>query len=798
MSRGTSLLLRRVDVATDLVISSGDLPYLFAGTNDLSEGDYRDEEEAFSHARVLWSSNRAVRHILMLFDPGETREERGEVASYIETLIEHPSVYDLVERQFFCDTLVGVSDLVSQLAESDLANLSHLMGSIAAHQTEIASIRTMFDSISDGEFADEWPKNAVLEVAIDAGWFRDVAKAKKKNSDLSFLAMRMLARRDIPNIRAIVYAWLSLGRDTSRPSARGDVQEDPEEDPNLGQAVDGRRQYESAMAQQAAVVSKMKRGDLERARQFANDLVAAQGKLRSKEYVAKSLCRLSQEAKHLGILSLQLEWAELATRLAPEDAWSHGQFADALISQGRNLEASLALDQVALHGDEGFARTGRARILRAQGRFREAREEYLAVARELEGSEDAIHATAGAAGVLRDMGLLEESLREYDSAIERYSMLSWFVSGRAATLTDLGRFADAMRDYSSLRGDPENAITAKNGIATIQKLSGHLDDAVASYRKIIEEYPYDPVAYAGLADVFRLQGRFSNALHQYNVSREKFPHIATPYAGAAGVLLELGKANEAMIQVRDGLERFPTDLRLRTLLSSSAFRMDSRRSVSDFDELVTQYPEALLPQMARADALRRIGAIDMAEKAYRQLISRQPNFVPAMNGLASLLIYRGRLDEAGKLLHRELSTSHDDWKTYILKAIWLARSGKQAEAAAHLRSGLHVVPFARERQLMSATLGWLKISQNKHAEAANIIKHTSDDITAVIRLHALAFSQRTSLARKTYDELENLPPNVAILRDEIARRYKVVPGLPSKSVTWIVDEEHRLLALEAA
>jgi hypothetical protein len=90
------------------------------------------------------------------------------------------------------------------------------------------------------------------------------------------------------------------------------------------------------------IVEQLEKGNDSRARRFSEQLVRWQLQNGAPVYAAKSLCSLAQEARRFGNTSLQLEWVQRATQIAPEDAWAHGQAGDAYFSMFRFNEATVS------------------------------------------------------------------------------------------------------------------------------------------------------------------------------------------------------------------------------------------------------------------------------------------------------------------------------------------------------------------------------------------------------------------------------------------------------------------------
>jgi tetratricopeptide (TPR) repeat protein len=166
---------------------------------------------------------------------------------------------------------------------------------------------------------------------------------------------------------------------------------------------------ENVKAQQAGVRARLRSRDLAGARRFADDLVQHQRLNSEPEHIAKTLDLLAQAAKEEGLTDLQLEWAQRANEINPRDPMTFGHLADALICAGRLTEAYEAIAQTEQLGNRAYAGNMRARIRREEGRFQEAHDMYLSVAKEFDTAPDVHHSWAGVAETLRDMGRYDEA-----------------------------------------------------------------------------------------------------------------------------------------------------------------------------------------------------------------------------------------------------------------------------------------------------------------------------------------------------------------------------------------------------
>ena len=136
---------------------------------------------------------------------------------------------------------------------------------------------------------------------------------------------------------------------------------------------------------------------------------------RQKDAIRKALVA---RAKDLGYPQLQLEWAQKAVDVAPGDGWSLAQLGDAYRCLGRWSDAQAAFGLALLHGSAMIARTGLAEVLKGMGRLEDSLREYESTTKEFPQN---VVVRNGRAEVLKGMGRLEEALPpELDNLVAVY------------------------------------------------------------------------------------------------------------------------------------------------------------------------------------------------------------------------------------------------------------------------------------------------------------------------------------------------------------------------------------------
>lgn len=328
--------------------------YVFLGCNDIVTVRGANRAEVFSHFMKAWRCDRSLRLFLLLLDSEEDVALREEAADCLEEFFTQSDTIAHVENQLYSRPLPINADLsIIRKNQSKWPNTSQVVLKLTKNQDAIHRHREAWDKLPESLFGDVAEKIAFEEEAIERGAFRTLAITPSNAANLAILACHK-ALASLPEGRHIVSEWTKGFKksETKTPLL-------PEDDiePEL-QPLYSRAAFENALRQQEGIFTQMRSGNLVLASRFADQLVDFQLGSGGDRFAAKSLCRLAQEAKYLGLFSLQLEWAQRATVVCPADAWAHGQAADALLQYFRLDEALAELELCESYGDAAFAATG--------------------------------------------------------------------------------------------------------------------------------------------------------------------------------------------------------------------------------------------------------------------------------------------------------------------------------------------------------------------------------------------------------------------------------------------------------
>jgi tetratricopeptide (TPR) repeat protein len=799
---GSELRVHHVSgIDSEITIAREDASYLFQGCNDTVLLRGVQQEFALAQLTTAWEADRALRLMLLSVDPEEGLELRIEAADCLESLLSKEESKLFIENQLYSHRLPRETDLKFFTTTSKWPIAAKLIDRVVRQQATIIEVRKAWDELPIELFDNgNIGKVDFEENAIRKGAFRILASfIGLPNDDPNLVILNChQALSSLPNARTVVSEWTQSFK---RPrSKRIIVPEGAEE--IVGETeqinISSHDAYERAIQQQQAIIDKMRSGSQGLARTYAEELVQFQLKRGGPEYAAKSLCNLAQQAKHLSLYSLQLEWAQRAADVCPSDAWAHGQAADALIQFSRLDEALKELDLTESWGDRQFAVTGRARVLRHQGRLDEALTAFRSARVEFSGHEEERFTWTGSAETLRDMWKFEDALREYDQAIQRFPDELQFRCGRAAVLSDLGRLDEALEAYDA----PElhDDLIALNGKASVFKELGRFQEALTVVSRTVEIYPTDPIARCIHADILRSKGDLIGALQIYSNVKADYPTISAAYSGYAEVLRDMRKLPAAIAAYEVAIERFSYDVRLANGYANiRKVNYELEESLRLYEKNVRQFPYDLISKSGRADLLKRLGHFDDAITAYDAIIKIWPSYEPAKNGKAAILVLRGEMSQAISLLPTGFPATRNEWIAYHIRGMILLQRNQLDAAIRFFGEGGRATPFAREKRYFDGALSVARMRKGQFKEAAISLRDTGGGLSRVLRFHAYAGMGNRELAVGYYDELViRCPTQLLDLKEAIAGRFGITSPMSHHNDNWIFRRESEALLLEAA
>ncbi|HME71366.1 MAG TPA: tetratricopeptide repeat protein [Myxococcota bacterium] len=565
---------------TDVLIprSRGDFPFLFGGAGDLQFLEDASHADVIERFQIVQKQADALHLTLILLDPELSNEVRNDAADDLEDLYGLREILEHVECVLFARPLPLSADLVGALNLTDhdsFPRLRPFLLRLRDVQGIIRQVYSTWEQIAGGAFDAADPAREFAGAMVPEGVFRDLVLALLNGTPIADVYLRVMINPHLTrlsNRRRILTDWFTRFSDLDEDSLPRSEEEGEERladhEWDTRKAAEKRRSAHhrgidredvrsKIESQKTAIVALMRKSNLALTRKRIEELIAYQKTRGETVFICKSLCDLAQQAKDLGLHSLQLELTQRSIEEKPDDGWSWSQHADALLRNGRPREALVAYDQA-----EGFAggvvtRNGRAETLRAMNRLDEALAAYDEAIRDF--PEDVV-ARNGRAETFRAMNRLDEALDAYDQAIRDFPADIFARSGRAETLRAMNRLDEALAAYNEASRAFPGDVVARNGRAETLRAMNRLDEALDAYNEAIRAFPDNVVARNGRAETLRAMNRLDEALDAYDEAIRDLPNSVVTRSGRAETLRAMNRLGEALDAYDEAIRDFPAEV----------------------------------------------------------------------------------------------------------------------------------------------------------------------------------------------------------------------------------------------
>lgn len=460
---GTALLIDGIsmfsfdvdDLDTHVPRQQSDLPFLFGDASDIQLLENVDCDHARRLLELAYNGACALDLALILLDSERSAEVREEAAEDLEGLFTDAQIIEHLESLLYARPLPEAADVTGAIERSDRVGAKTIvavMQSLLERQTRIREVSQVWDATPSIIFGGEEPKAEFQREAIRECLFRGLVIASVDGGVEGFLvgALRKPSIQALPENRDVLKRWAAKFRSKVVTSATLDIQEPNETEifkdkgrKRRHRSRDRIKVLDNVESQKRRIIEIIKRHEFRRFHSLIDELVEYHLTNDGPEFAVKSLCDLAIEAKLLGNHRLQLELMERSIYLQPGDGWSWIQYADALLRNGRPLQALKAYNEAAAFVGGAVVKSGRAETLRALGRPNEALDAYDTVIAEH--PEDVV-AKNGRAGTLRALGRFLEALDAYDAVIAEHPENVVARNGRSCILAALHRYEEALHD----------------------------------------------------------------------------------------------------------------------------------------------------------------------------------------------------------------------------------------------------------------------------------------------------------------------------------------------------------------
>ncbi len=392
--------------------------------------------------------------------------------------------------------------------------------------------------------------------------------------------------------------------------------------------------------------------------------------------------RLASVAEDMGLLEPAMNYYSAAVAAAPDVAWTHVTYGDALRRRNDVENAAVAYER-GIDADPQFANAyvRLAELRDAQGNAASAaslRQQALGIA-----LASAELSTQG--GSRLGLGKLTGGT---DSVAESFDSDDPAARDRTARTGILDQQIVAQLVSASEPAFPISEGPAHlNLLARLSEGDG-LDDIVLLYQKAIETgaqegwYPVDMARYyKGVGDLYLLQKQPILAAEAYRYAIVLDDWWPQARLGLAHALEEIGSTDEALAQLEQAVRIAPGFVEAQTALADAYGELGRHEdALAIYRATAENHPGNAHAMLALARAQQTNNEWAAAEETYRQALTLNAGNSETYVELATLLIRQARNDEAAALLDTALVADRRNVNAYIQWGVLEQRLGNTAMA----------------------------------------------------------------------------------------------------------------------
>lgn len=316
-----------------------------------------------------------------------------------------------------------------------------------------------------------------------------------------------------------------------------------------------------------------------------------------------------------------------------------------LLENGINTFSKTLLQYARLlNNNDPVVDTLYAEILKAEGNFKDAKEEFSRIKRIY---PDNVVAQSGYAEILKAEGNLNEAKEEYLRIKTIYPDNVVVQNGYAEILKAEGNIQDAKQEYIRIKINFPDNLVAQNGYAEILKAEGNIQDAKQEYIRIIKTFPNDVVAQTSYAEILKAEGNLEKAKEEYSRIKSMFPNNVVSQNGYAEILKAEGNLKEAKEEYLRIKTNFPNDVVLQNsyaeILKAEGNFKEAKK---EYLRIKKQFPNDVISQNGYAEILKVEGNIIEAKEEYKRIKEKFPDNAVAQNSFAEILKIEGNFKDA--------------------------------------------------------------------------------------------------------------------------------------------------------
>ncbi len=681
------------------------------------------KSQALASLESHWMKDRALIYILTLLDAKTPKKDRIEIQKTLDEWASEDGVATYLKHVMYSRPLPS-----SDIAPIDEINIKSSIGkmlkALLEDQSQIQYIRESWEGVAkklSGENQKEFEKRLIAMGVF----FRLVSPSRKGLSKLKFECLEKCS--DLENFRETINAIIdpffgseSLVSEIIDPEfvTVYNPERDTVDIPKTTKVTQKHRDHVQERLQKANELFNA--GKSLQAQKLISWLVDEQLARDDSEYAAKTLCSVSEMAKHKNLYDLQFEYAHQAHKISPNDARVLGHIGDACLNLEQYDKAYKWFTLAAEEGDKAYGLTGLVRVLQKQNRLMKA---YKLILEVLEIDEDKLEPLMHKAEILR-------GLEKYEDAIETYLKLNEIspyneivLCGLAATYADAEMYELSLNFYDqsiSLSPDHNVAYTAKGHL--LARL-GKLSEALFYLHRGVELAKDKTIAVNALASALRINGKVGKSIKILEKHINETPNSEETWIDLIKSAIQCGKYSDAMKWLDDAVNHlgYTSTLSFQKANFLSA-KGDNIEALELLNTIIDANPYYLEASVEKTRLLRRLNRTEDAVHEIGVLL----NDYPRNQNIEKEAIILGLANIPDEVVCNRLSSrdyaTFEDWDYSHACSVGLLRKEDATNAWFISLDGKKRSPFRYLRRRFGLVLAIVKDFLGRTGSVINTLK----------------------------------------------------------------------------
>jgi tetratricopeptide (TPR) repeat protein len=475
-----------------------------------------------------------------------------------------------------------------------------------------------------------------------------------------------------------------------------------------------------------------------------------------------------------------LDMLEKAREQHPDDLRPYREIIRIYYDQGRSEEALAEIQTVlGKSKKDAYARLMKARILARNRQYRESLEILMPLIKDEPNLAEAYfvksmcHVSLGEENLARDA--LGKTLELAPAHPRANMMMAEFL------LRDGDTAGARQRCEEAIRRTPRD-IRAHMLLGRIALTEKDADAAEKAFLRVKELEPANPAGYMALGALYRSENRLDEALKEYEAAWKAAPG-SFPVARSIVLVHTLkGDYDKALAFCDENLAQSEQpELKAAHLALKAAVSLTKRdlaQAESLYREALKFSPDWPTPYLHLARIYTATGRLDEAIRNFEAVAAKQPKFVGALMSLGVLYQIKGEPRKAEEYYERILEV-RPDFAPAANNLAWLL-----VEQGGNIDRALTLAQMAKEKMpddpAVADTLGWIYVHKKAYGSAIAQFEDALEKIpdNPSIRYHlAVALSERGDKERARI-ELEKILAKDATFpeREEAVKLLEQVKG----------------------